>query len=1102
MVSESTPTILESARGRPMSTDTDSSIENLRIRKKKARIKKSRKPLIINSETDDSDNDSQLAFHGENELSLLLSPAINLKNNNSHISQTNSSSPISSTQDTSPLNSQKVQPVSQNSATTLLNSSDSSDTIDINSRLKSSSHQHSHTNNANSSDKNSSSSSSDEDFSHLRLFRNKTKNTGTENLGQSNDLDSDGPPSPSQILDKSTRKAALSANEIIKLKSETERLSRENPLHLPKKLNNARLSLKQFMQNATSLIKTPTRAQNLPSATSTSIEDMDTADCSATPENQSIPESPIGQCPLVSKLAKENSPDTKSASQGLTPTTKAARKARASLIRQWKSSISKQIPKTPDTKVTVGLVSFDLDDASKSSQKEVNLFKKVLKNKNLFAISPQSNSNTNSSSVISLPTSVDPGSGSISESQKSRFLDVLVKRENSETGTVELVRENVALPEPKNAGMGPTNSNKLKSCLKKKILKMKQVNHDTRTAQHLLRLDNYNAQFDSDGLQFFDENEETLLEEENHSSQKHHNIMQAFNEDSRSTNQSQIAQSRRDSIWEESDIDDDLSKLLASNSRTSEQVDSLTFIDGQSSASQHVSTQKAILRGLNLPTQKRTQNPEQELDFEITQQEQDIDCSDEFPEPSDDESVKNRHKVESYLEKVCDVENIEPLEEEADETSDNSSDSDDDFFEQIRRRREAEAKEKLLEIELHQKQTSNSTDSVSGNDLVKEYQNGHNESDENLDDVELTIKRSKHHQHKKLVTETAKNLFQNEADLSDEEDRPKYHDSQEDADDSDLDHYEEEENDEILPDKPIIEEGILDKFKKQERIDDAEELALLKAQFAKHNDSDDDFDLPKVERFNWDDNSENNLLQNFNSSSDDDDDNGVELYQPDPKNHKPLSKFVMEPDENAGMMQMHPTAEQSDKPEIDLEKENEYNLPLFNIPEASGFKKSNTQSKPLLQKSTGSRFFTKFGKTKQTAPATGKTKTSVVQSIFIEDSTDASGSNFPGTDGSESRSKHAASRGMTFSSARYLDEDTNTSSNTGVSRWGIDSESLQHSKKRKSESDLSNDSSRKFAERLFKRQRSGEIGNEPSAANFNLSESSTSSNLFRSFAKT
>ena len=129
----------------------------------------------------------------------------------------------------------------------------------------------------------------------------------------------------------------------------------------------------------------------------------------------------------------------------------------------------------------------------------------------------------------------------------------------------------------------------------------------------------------------------------------------------------------------------------------------------------------------------------------------------------------------------------------------------------------------------------------------------------------------------------AKNLFAEEADLSDEDNENKrFQDSQEDEEGSDLDNYEEEHNDEVLPDAEVIKENLDDKFKRQERIDDAQELAMLKEAFGNQENSDEEFDIPKVERFNWDDQEMDNAKFDYRDSDDDEDhQKGVELKDTD-----------------------------------------------------------------------------------------------------------------------------------------------------------------------------------------------------------------------------
>jgi len=771
----------------------------------------------------------------------------------------------------------------------------------------------------------------------------------------------------------------------------------------------------------------------------------------------------------------------KTENSGLTPSTQAARQARASMLKQWKTKIKNVIPKTPDNNLlSTSLVSFDLDDESRTSQQNQPLRPVDKLQKRLFQ-----RSNSITSSLSTNPEESLSQNTSSNDSKNGRkHVDILVRTENPETKVVELVRETISVEDkPVLKKKSISSKEKLRSCLKKKIFKMKDQSHQERLKNHELKLEDYNKQFEGDDFEF-DENEETMI---NSSSQKHNAQMTgstAYTEESLSSHALDPAGQPLGPLWEESEVDDEMAKLLAPNSRSAAEVDNLTFIDGASSLSQQhvVNSQKAIRRGLNLPTQKRNHELD-DLDFEITQMDKDSNdelsfSGEELIDPVDLEKKSLPLPSDDDLSDL----NSDRGMELSPKVSESETDTDDEFFKQIRKRREIEEADDGLEVEIEVKQTSNSTASVSGNETaVRQLELESQEPDSDTNDG-LQIIRPKSFTQQKLALQEAKNLFAEEADLSDEENGNKFKDSQEDEEGSDLDNYEEEQNDEVLPDAEVIKQNLDDKFKRQERIDDAQELALLKEAFGNQENSDEEFDIPKVERFNWNDQIDDGKFDYRDSDDDEDHQKGVELKDTDEilnPGLKMSSKFTMEPDENAiEVIESSKNIPEENKENFDSTK------PLFNVPTTTKITTPDLiVTAKLPNKSVATRFFNKFGDKKSNkAKNDSIKKVKPISSFFIEESKDGHSRN------DDSKSKFSAN-GMTFSSAKYSEDSLQNSAS--VSKWGDDI-SMGNTKKRKGSED--NASLSHFTGRLFKRQKSGDANAD--------SLSSKSSSLFKSFAKT
>ena len=379
-----------------------------------------------------------------------------------------------------------------------------------------------------------SNSSSDEDLDKLRLFRNK-KPEKAPVVSESDEeetiknLETEG-----EIIPPKPRQAALTAAEIIKLKHENENLINSN-LKLPKKSERTKLSLREFMNAEKNKLSTPK---------------------SETQENLK--------------------PIPKTENSGLTPSTQAARQARASMLKQWKSKIKNVIPKTPDNNLlSTSLVSFDLDDESRNSQQNQPLRPVDKLQKRLFQ---RSNSITSSQLSTNPEDSLSQNTSSNDSKSVRKHVDILVRTENPETKVVELVRETISVEDkPVIKKQLISSKEKLRSCLKKKIFKMKDQNHQERLKNHELKLEDYNKQFEGDDFEF-DENEETMI---NSSSQKHNAQMTgsiAYTEESLSSHALDPDRQPLGPLWEESEVDDEMAKLLAPNSRSAAEVDNLTFV--------------------------------------------------------------------------------------------------------------------------------------------------------------------------------------------------------------------------------------------------------------------------------------------------------------------------------------------------------------------------------------------------------------------------------------------------------------------------------------------------------------------------------------------
>lgn len=537
---------------------------------------------------------------------------------------------------------------------------------------------------------------------------------------------------------------------------------RESKIVLPKKTNkHKKLNLEEFMKDD-SLSALPNKVQENHQIQSKNPEIL-SENFTEKSEN-------------LKNLNKPASDQVKSRPDSLPLTLAQSRSLRLKKMLEKKRQIQKQVILTPGTTTEVSLVTFDLtSDNTDVNPDNLLVRANSMTSQSKFSLSPKNSSSSTTSTT----------SGFVSQDKADRKIEILVKRENPKTGTVELVSDSVSLSvSTQNSGsLGGTLQSQLsqknldsevpsgikqrehlKSILKKRIYHEKIDHYNRRKTAHENKLkdlygyEESNEAYHRDGPVDFDQLEESYLQNAQ-SSQKRSGVGESqFNDAcSEGTNMSLMSKNPEalslaalenepipeDPIWE-----DDLSRLLCSgHSRSSEMVDSLTFVDGESLTSQDMHSD--IKKRLDLMTQKKRRK---KSDQQKTQKPDDLEaieelCSGEFTsqeKPVEDlasDSDSDDEVAKMFENPSGDTNNSdEEFKKKADSESD---DSDDEFLKLMEKRRA----EKLAE------------------EALEETQKVQPAGDQAAEEADLKVKRSKKFKMKKIVQENVKGLFADQADL-------------------------------------------------------------------------------------------------------------------------------------------------------------------------------------------------------------------------------------------------------------------------------------------------------------------------------------------------
>ena len=312
------------------------------------------------------------------------------------------------------------------------------------------------------SDSNSRSSDEEEDFSNIRIARRgKTASSSTNSTNPTNNTEPSKPKQKSPKkptttnkkfnskkqnfensstsssddeeigIQKTTKKAKKPGNDLSNLMSETARLKRTANYKLPKKTRDrVETSLSSFLSNI--------KKKEIEKEEQITPEKDETTPVSTTKSTQSLPQN-----------TNQSVPNSE------------IRRQRAKALKAQMQAIKQQVtPKAVSKKITeVSMVKFDLSNNSNSSQINDSAFIEFDTNsnscdvpKNSRALPKKSSSSRNVSPKFINRTSISQNDNkNIDEnSQSARKIEVLVKRLNPETNTVELANETVHLPEEKN----------------------------------------------------------------------------------------------------------------------------------------------------------------------------------------------------------------------------------------------------------------------------------------------------------------------------------------------------------------------------------------------------------------------------------------------------------------------------------------------------------------------------------------------------------------------------------------------------------------------------------------------------------------------------
>jgi len=379
----------------------------------------------------------------------------------------------------------------------------------------------------------------------------------------------------------------MKASDIMQLKSETERLQRENPLALPKKTRKTIAKLGDFLrtdllkrvdseeptqENPENVIKneTGTAENSILSEIKLLNEPLENAMSSNTPESQEAnTKAPDTQAvntskhtPVTSSLTSVTTTSTSDPlkptaspksdyKKSLTPKTQSNRNYRALLLKKKQELANKQINNFTDSdnniKTKTSLLTFDLDDNDDKPASQSSLPNSQQTKHQLFK------------SLLPEVKKESPNSGS---TRTLNMQSILVKRENPKTGTVELVEEHVLLPN--NNGFDKMKMEysgrkvkDLKSCLKTKIHQKKIETHKARKEAFAKAKADFKKDMEDEDEELFDEEDYLQGAQKLLSASQKHDL--GLDVESNST---------RPVEWEEAEPNDELAQILRGGSTT------------------------------------------------------------------------------------------------------------------------------------------------------------------------------------------------------------------------------------------------------------------------------------------------------------------------------------------------------------------------------------------------------------------------------------------------------------------------------------------------------------------------------------------------------
>ena len=335
----------------------------------------------------------------------------------------------------------------------------------------------------------------------------------------------------------------MKASDIIQLKSETERLQRENPLALPLKTRKSINKLGDFLK--TDLLKRVDSEEK---------EEVKTDSTEIKPDANIVtePESKVTNNHASSPKPELNSEKpTTTSSTALTPKTQHTRNLRAYLLKKKQELAKKQINQLTESDKDIkntktSLLTFDLDENTQHpSQEELPSSQAKFPLKKFAGLSQEKNSKK---------PSPKPG-----YTRTLNMQSILVRKEKS-NGVIELVQEHVLLPnhtDEKQKLLEFKGKKDLKSCLKTKI-HQKKVDKEKRVREeYLKKKEQYKKDMEEEDNMEDLLDEETFLNAQQPSSQKNNRIVDD------ESNCSKMIQA-----WEDTEPHDELARILKGGSTT------------------------------------------------------------------------------------------------------------------------------------------------------------------------------------------------------------------------------------------------------------------------------------------------------------------------------------------------------------------------------------------------------------------------------------------------------------------------------------------------------------------------------------------------------